>query len=32
VLIREIEIDAPGVRGGPDVDRTLWAIELGACF
>ncbi|MFZ2142989.1 MAG: hypothetical protein WAV78_39645, partial [Xanthobacteraceae bacterium] len=30
VIIGEIEIDAPGVRGGPDVDRALWAIELGA--
>ena len=30
VLIGEIEIDASGVLGGPDVDRALWAIELGA--
>jgi hypothetical protein len=29
VLIGEIEVDVSGVLGGPDVDRALWAIELG---
>jgi hypothetical protein len=32
VLVGEIKIDASGVLGGPDVDRALWAIELGARF
>jgi hypothetical protein len=32
MLVGEIKIDASGVLGGPDVDRTLWAIELGARF
>jgi hypothetical protein len=30
VLIGKVEIDASGVLRGPDVQRALWAIELGA--